>query len=173
MERSKACYECTVACGKISKVKTGLYTGTEVEGPEYETLFALGSLCGNDNIESIAKANEICDRLGMDTISAGNVLAFAMECYDKGLITQKDTGGIELTFRNYEAMIATLRKIAYREKLGNILAEGVRKAAEIIGKGAETFAVHVKGLEPPGYDPRGLKGVALCMHAVQRWIKDL
>jgi len=161
MKRSKACYACTVACGKISNVETGPYAGTEVEGPEYETLFALGSLCGNDDLESIAKGNEICDRLGMDTISAGNVLAFAMECYEKGIITQKDTGGIELTFGNHEAMIATLGKIAYRENLGNTLAEGVRKAAEIIGEGAEKFAIHVKGLEPPGYDPRGLKGVAL------------
>lgn len=161
MKRSKACYACTVGCGKISKVETGPYAGTEVEGPEYETLFSLGSLCGNDNIESIAKANEICDRLGMDTISAGNVLAFAMECYKRRLITQKDTQGIELTFGNHEAMIATLKKIAYRKNLGNILAEGVKKAAETIGKGAEKFAVHVKSLEPPGYDPRGLKGVAL------------
>jgi len=161
VKRSKACYACTVACGKISRVETGPYAGTEVEGPEYETLFALGSLCGNDNLESIAKANEVCDRLGMDTISAGNVLAFAMECYEKGIITQKVTGGLELRFGNHEAMIATLRKIAYRENLGNVLAEGVRKAAEILGRGAEKFAVHVKGLEPPGYDPRGLKGVAL------------
>jgi aldehyde:ferredoxin oxidoreductase len=158
---SKACYACAVACGKISKVEAGLYAGTEVEGPEYETLFALGSLCGNDNLESIARANEVCDRLGLDTISTGNVLAFAMECYEKGLITQKDTGGIELTFGNHEAMIATIRKIAYREGIGNILAEGVKKAAKLIGRGSEKFAVHVKGLEPPGYDPRGLKGVAL------------
>jgi len=161
LKRSKACYACTVACGKVSKVETGPHAGTEVEGPEYETLFALGSLCGNNNLESIAKANEICDRLGMDTISVGNVLAFAMECYEKGIITQKDTDRVELTFGNHEAMITTLRKIAYREDLGDILAEGVRKAAEIIGKGAEKFAVHVKGLEPPGFDPRGLKGVAL------------
>lgn len=161
MRRSKACYACTVACGKISEVESGPYAGTMVEGPEYETLFSLGALCGNDNVESIAKANEVCDRLGMDTISAGNVLAFAMECYEKGLITRKDAGGIELTFGNHEAMIATLRKIAYRENLGDILADGVKKAAEIIGKGAEKFSVHVKGLEPPGYDPRGLKGVAL------------
>jgi aldehyde:ferredoxin oxidoreductase len=171
IERSKACFACTVACGKISKVKKvphvlplgsfAILEETEVEGPEYETLFALGSLCGNDNLESIAKANEICDRLGIDTISAGNALAFAMECYEKGIITRKDTEGIELTFGNHEAMITTLRKIAYREGFGNILAEGVRKASEIIGKGCEKFAVHVKGLEPPGYDPRGLKGVAL------------
>jgi aldehyde:ferredoxin oxidoreductase len=161
MKRSKACYACTVACGKISKVETGPYAGTEVEGPEYETLFALGSLCGNDSLESIAKANEICDRLGMDTISAGNVLAFAMECYEKGIITKEDTGGIELTFGNHKAMLTILRKIVYREGFGNILAEGVKRASEIVGKGSRKFAVHVKGLEPPGYDPRGLKGIAL------------
>lgn len=176
VERSKACFACTVACGKISKVIKVPYVlplgsfavieEAEVEGPEYETLcmyacFALGSLCGNDNLESIANANEICDRLGMDTISAGNTLAFAMECYEKGIITKEDTGGIELTFGNHKAMITTLRKIAYREGFGNILAEGVKKASEIIGKGSQKFAVHVKGLEPPGYDPRGLKGVAL------------
>jgi aldehyde:ferredoxin oxidoreductase len=84
-----------------------------------------------------------------------------MECYEKGIITKEDTGGIELTFGNHEAIITALRKIAYKEGFGNILAEGVRKASEIIGKGCEKFAVHVKGLEPPGYDPRGLKGVAL------------
>jgi aldehyde:ferredoxin oxidoreductase len=161
VKRNKACYACTVACGKISKVETGPYAGTEVEGPEYETLFALGSLCGNDHLESIAKANEICDKLGIDTISAGNVLAFAMECYQRGLITRKDTDGLALTFENHEAIITTLTKIAYRQGFGSTLAEGVKRAAEIIGKGSEQFAVHVKGLEPPGYDPRGLKGVAL------------
>lgn len=172
VERSKACFACAVACGKISivrKVPDILPLGSfavikeeaEVEGPEYETLFALGSLCGNDTLESIVKANEVCDRLGMDTISAGNAIAFAMECYEKGIITKNDTEGIKLNFGNYEAIIALLRKIAYREGLGNILAEGVRRCAEIIGKGTEKLAVHVKGLEPPGYDPRGLKGVAL------------
>ena len=161
VKRSKACYACTVACGKLSRVETGPYAGTEVEGPEYETLFALGSLCGNSNLESIAKANEICDRLGLDTISAGNALAFAMECYEKRIITQKDTNGLTLAFGSHEAIITMLRKIAYKEGFGKILAEGVKRAAGIIGKGSEKFAVHVKGLEPPGYDPRGLKGVAL------------
>lgn len=161
MKRSKACYACTVACRKMSKVETGPYAGTEVEGPEYETLFALGSLCGNDSIESIAKANEVCDRLGIDTISVGNVLAFAMECYERKIITRQDTEGVELTFGNNEGTIATLKRIAYREGFGNVLAEGVRKASQSIGKGAERLAVHVKGLELAGYDPRGLKGIAL------------
>jgi aldehyde:ferredoxin oxidoreductase len=171
VERSKACFACAVACGKISairKVPNVLPLGSfatlkeaEVEGPEYETLFALGSLCENDNLESIVKSNEICDRLGIDTISAGNVIAFAMECYEKGIITKQDTEGINLKFGNHEAIIAIINKIAYRKGFGNVLAEGVKRAAEIIGKGSRKFAVHVKGLEPPGYDPRGLKGVAL------------
>jgi aldehyde:ferredoxin oxidoreductase len=96
-----------------------------------------------------------------DTISAGNAIAFAMYCYEKGIITRQDTEGIELKFGNSEAIITMLKKIAYREGVGNILAEGVKRAAEKIGKGSENIAVHVKGLEPPGYDPRGLKGVAL------------
>jgi aldehyde:ferredoxin oxidoreductase len=142
-------------------VEAGPYAGTEVEGPEYETLCAFGSLCGNSNLGSIVKANEVCDKLGMDTITAGNVLAFAMECYQSGVITGKHSDDTRLTFGNHEAMINTLEKIARREELGNILAEGVKKAADIIGKGAERYAVHVKGLEPPGFDPRGLRGMAL------------
>ena len=161
VKHNKACFACAVACGKISRVEAGQYAGTEVEGPEYETLFALGSLCGNDNLESIVKANEICDRLGMDTISVGNVLAFAMECYEKRIITKNDTGGIELTFGNHQAMMAFLDMIARRKGIGDALAEGVRGASRIIGREAEKIAVHVKGLEPPGYDPRGLKGVGL------------
>lgn len=161
MKRSKACFACAVACRKISKVESGPYAGTEVEGPEYETLCSFGSLCGNDNLESIAKANEICDRLGMDTISAGNALAFAMECYANGLITAEDTRGLKLDFGNHESMVAMLGRIAYRDGLGNILAEGVRRASKIIGGESTRFAVHVKGLEPPGYDPRALKGMAL------------
>lgn len=170
VERSKACFSCTVACGKISVIRKVPYTPlgsfathveSTVEGPEYETLFALGSLCGNDDLESIIKANEICDRLGMDTISAGNIIAFAMFCYEKGIITKEDIEGMDLKFGNNKAIIAMLKKIAYREGFGNILADGVKRAAEIIGKDSEKIAVHVKGLEPPGYDPRGLKGVAL------------
>jgi aldehyde:ferredoxin oxidoreductase len=162
---SKACFGCTVACRKISRVENGPYAGTQIDGPEYETLYAFGSLCGNDNLESIVKANELCDKLGLDTISAGNTLAFAMECYEKGLITRSDTGGLTLDFGNHEAIITLLEKIASRDGFGNILAKGVRKAAKIIGKNADRFAVHVRGLEPAGYDPRGLKGMALA-HSV-------
>ncbi len=161
VKRKKACYSCAVACRKMSEIKSGPYAGTEVEGPEYETSFAFGALCGNNNLESIAKANEICDRLGIDTITAGNSIAFAMMCYENKIITDKNTDGLSLTFGNQEAILVMLRNIAYRNGFGNLLAEGVRMAAEGIGKGAAKLAMHVKGLEPPGYDPRGLKGVAL------------
>ena len=161
LKQSKACFACTVACRKISRVETGTYAGTEVEGPEYETLYAFGPLCDNEDLASIARANELCDRLGMDTISAGNALAFAMHCFDKRLITVEETDGLRLDFGNHKAMIAMLPRIAHRDGFGWILGEGVDRASKAIGKGVERFAVHVKGLEPPGYDPRALKGVAL------------
>jgi aldehyde:ferredoxin oxidoreductase len=142
-------------------VNEGPYSGTVVEGPDYETIFALGSLCGNGNLESIARANELCDRLGIDTISAGNAIAFAMDCYERGIITKEDTEGIELRFGNHEAVVKFVEKIAMRSGLGDILAEGVRIAAQRFGKGAEKRAVHIKGLENPAFDPRGLVGTAL------------
>lgn len=161
VKRSRACYICPIACGKISVVKSGPYVGTEVEGPEYETLYSFGSLCGNKNLEAIAKANEICDRLGLDTITAGNIVAFTMKCFDEKILTSDDLDGLELNFGNDEAMIDILPKIAYKKGFGAVLAEGVRGAAKMIGKGAEDLAIHVKGLEPAGYEPRALKGSAL------------
>lgn len=158
---NKACYGCTVACRILSKVEKGVYAGTEVEGPEYETLYAFGSLCGNSNLESIAKANELCDRLGMDVISAGNALAFLMECCNRGILTKNEISEPLRGFGDHQIMITILEKIAYRRDIGNVLAEGVKRAATILGRNTDEFAIHVKGLEPPGYDPRGLKGVAL------------
>ena len=159
---ARACRGCPVACGKLSEVREGPYAGSKAEGPEYETLYALGALCYNDNLESIVALNEFCDRMGLDTISTGNVLAFAMECYERGIIGPEDTGGLELRFGNHEAMVEAVKRIAAREgKLFDLLAEGVARAARALGRGAKDLAVHVKGLEPPGYDPRGLKGMAL------------
>lgn len=159
--KNKGCYRCPIGCGKICEIKEGPYAGTVIEGPEYETIGLLGSNCGVDSIEVIAKANELCDRFGMDTISAGNVIGFSMECYERGVLTKDDTGGIELAFGNSDAILQTLPKIAHREAIGNILANGVKRAAEKIGKGAESFAVHTKGLEYPAWDPRGAVGMAL------------
>ncbi|MCJ7572470.1 MAG: aldehyde ferredoxin oxidoreductase family protein, partial [Candidatus Thermoplasmatota archaeon] len=158
--KRRSCQACIVACKNISEVKDGPYAGTHVSGPEYETLFALGSLCGNKNLESIAKANEVCNRLGMDTISTGNVIAFGMDCYSKGLITKQKLDGVDLEFGNHEAIIKIINNIAYRKGIGDIFAEGVKKASEKI-KGSQKLAVHVKGLELPGYDPRATEAMSL------------
>jgi aldehyde:ferredoxin oxidoreductase len=158
--KKRSCQACVVACKNISEIKEGPYAGTHVSGPEYETLFSLGALCGNSNLESIAKANEVCNRLGMDTISAGNVIAFGMECYSKGLLTKKELDEVDLKFGNHEAIITMINKIAYRKGIGDIFAEGVKNASEKI-KGSHSLAVHAKGLELPGYDPRAAPEMAL------------
>lgn len=159
--RRRACYGCPLGCGNLTQVKHGPFAGTVVEGPEYETLAMAGANCYISDLEAIAKYNLLCDQLGLDTISTGDAIAFAMECYERGIITMKDTNGLELTFGNVEAYIEMPRLIAYRKSIGNILAEGVRRAAKKIGKGSGRFAVQVKGLEYPGYDPRGSIGMAL------------
>lgn len=155
------CYGCWMKCTKVSRVKDGIYQGAETEGPEYETVYSFGSACGNDSMAAIIKADFLCDEYGMDTVSAGVAIGFAMELYEKGLITKEDTGGLDLRFGNHEAMVEMVHKIARREGLGDLLAQGTRKAAEEVGQGSEKFAMHVKGMEIPAYDPRGAKGMAI------------
>jgi aldehyde:ferredoxin oxidoreductase len=156
-----ACPSCPVACSKVSSVREGPYAGTVNEGPEYETIFALGSMCGNDRLDAIVKADRLCDEYGIDTITVGCTIAFAMECYERGLITKKDTGGIDLTWGNHEAIVTMVEKIGKREGFGDVLAEGSWRAAKKIGKGAEKYSMTVKGLEIPGHSPRGLRGMLL------------
>jgi aldehyde:ferredoxin oxidoreductase len=152
---SYGCHACPVRCGAIIQVKEGPFaTKGEVHRPEYETLAALGALCLNDSVESVIRANEICNLYGLDTMAVGNVIAFAMECYENGLIGKKDTGGIELAWGNAAAVVALTEKIAKREGFGAVLADGVKKAAERIGKGAEKYAMHVHGHRLPYHDPR-------------------
>jgi len=115
----------------------------------------------NGDLVVLAKANELCNKYSLDTISTGVVIAFAMECYEKGLITQADTDGLELTWGNGEAIVQLVEKIARREGIGDLLAEGVKRAAEKIGGGAEEFAIHIKGQEVPMHEPRGKTGVGL------------
>jgi len=157
--KNTACYGCPIMCGKFSRVDEGKHQGIEVEGPEYETIALLGSNCGIGSIEAIAHANMLCDDLGLDTISTGNVIGFAMECYRKGLL--KDTDGLHLEFGDENALLAMIEKIARRQGIGELFSGGVRKAAQAISQGAEKFAMHVKGLELPGVDPRGAWGMAL------------
>jgi aldehyde:ferredoxin oxidoreductase len=159
--RAKACFSCPIGCGryvKITKDGEELYSG----GPEYESTAALGSLTMNSDLNSVAYANLLCNLYGMDTISVGNAVAFAMECYEKGLITPEQAGGLDLRWGNPEAEERLIEMIARKDGfLGRTLGQGVRKSAEIIGRGAEEFAVHVKGLELPMHEPRGAPGLAL------------
>ena len=135
------CANCPIACGGRIKVNEGPYPIEEGHKPEYETIAAFGTMCLNDDLFSIFKMNDMCNRSGLDTISAGAALAFAMECFERGIVTKKDMGGIELTWGNAEAMIAMLTKIINREGIGDILADGVKIAARKIGKNSKEFAM--------------------------------
>ena len=161
VKRHTACYACPISCGKFSIILGGEYGGSLVDGPDYETIWSFGPQCGVDRFDAIVAANMWCDRYGLDTISTGNVIGFAMECYGRGLLSKEDTGGLDLSFGNHGAAVEFVRKIAFREGLGNLLADGALAAAKKIGRGAESFAMHVKGMELPAYDPRGAWGMAL------------
>jgi len=155
------CATCGMRCDHIAVVPEGPYQGS-TSRLEFECLWSMGPLCGVDRLDAIIEAMRIVNEYGMDGISIGVVVAFAMDCYENGVITKEQTDGIDLRFGNAEALIAIIHKIAKREGwLGNALAEGVAKAAEIIGNGAEKYACHIKGLELPGYDLRTLKTAAL------------
>jgi aldehyde:ferredoxin oxidoreductase len=150
---STACPHCFMACGKISKVKQGRHRGLRIMGPQYETIYAFGGLCMVKSIEDIIYLNDLCDRLGIDTITAGNMVAFAIEASEKGRIKER------LSYGDVDGIAEILTKIAYRKGVGRILSEGVRSAAEAWGM--KERAIHVKGLEPAGFDPRVLKGMGL------------
>jgi aldehyde:ferredoxin oxidoreductase len=154
--KKAACYRCPVGCEAIMKGGKGEYKWAEgTYRPEYETIAMFGSNCLVDNIDAIFMANDICNRYGIDTISAGAVIAFTMECYEKGLITKKGTGGIEMNWGNHKAMVAMMEKMAKREGFGDIIADGVKKAAERIGGEAAKSAIHIQGQEVPGHNPIG------------------
>lgn len=153
------CYSCSARCGKVHLVPGGPYAGARSEGPEYETVWAFSGPTDCNDIGATVAADQKCDDLGLDTISTGNCIGFAYELYDKGIITKKDTDGLELVYGNHQAMVDLVGKIALRQGFGDVLAEGSRRAAELIGKGAQTYAIHVKGLELPAYEPRGLKAM--------------
>jgi aldehyde:ferredoxin oxidoreductase len=155
------CFACAIACKKEVKVKEPWNVDPAYGGPEYETLAALGSNCGVSDLEAICKANELCQRYSIDTISTGVSISFAMECFERGLLTEEDTEGMDLSFGNAQSMVKLVEMIGERKGLGALLAEGVKRAAEHIQKGAEELAVHVKGQEVPMHDPRLKRGEAL------------
>ncbi|MBI4294956.1 MAG: aldehyde ferredoxin oxidoreductase family protein [Chloroflexi bacterium] len=154
-QKKYACWRCPVGCGGIMKASTGEHKyEAGVHKPEYETLGTFGTLCLNDNLESIVKANDICNRYGLDSISAGATIAFAIECYENELISSQDTNGIQLTWGNHRSIVAMLDKLARRDGFGNVLADGAKVAASKIGKGAEKYAIHVQGQEVAMHDPK-------------------
>ena len=162
------CFSCAIGCRNITRVRDGKYAGLEGEGPEYETLALCGSNLGISDIRVIMKFNEECSDLGLDTISAGNVCGWAMELFERGIITAKDTGGLELGFGNSDVAVALPRLIALRKGIGDTLAEGVAGASKRIGKNSERYAMHAKGQEYPAYDPRGSFGMALAYSTSDR-----
>lgn len=159
LTKAHACYGCPVACKRIVEVKTGKYSMEEGPGLEYEGAAALGTLQRIDDLEAVSKANELADRYGMDCISLGSTIAYATEAFEKGLITEDDTGGIRLEWNSPDTLIDLVGMTARREGFGNDLAEGSRALARKYG--GEEFAIHVKGLEVPMHDPRALWGLSL------------
>jgi aldehyde:ferredoxin oxidoreductase len=155
------CYACPIRCKKVVKVTEPYPVDPDYGGPEYETLAALGSNCGVHDPKAVARAHALCQAYSLDTISAGATIAFAMECFENGLLTIEDTDGIELRFGDAQAMLALVEKIARREGIGDLLAEGSRIAAQRIGRGADRYAVHVKGVEMGMHEPRLKQGLGL------------
>jgi len=151
--KSKACPRCFLSCGNLTTVLHGRHQGLTIEGPEYETIYSFGGLCKVLDLAEIAYLNDICDRLGLDTITAGNLVAFCMELYKRGRLSET------VEYGNPEHVADLLFKICLRKGLGDNLAQGIKEASRSLE--AEDLAIHVKGLEPGGYDPRVLKGMAL------------
>jgi len=158
----ETCLGCVVRCKKTVEITQPPWKVDPVYGgPEYETLAALGSNCGVDDLNAICKANELCQRYGLDTIGTGVTISFAMECFENGILQSECAEGLKLNFGNAEAMIEMIELIGERRGLGDILAEGSRRAAHAFGSGTENFAVHVKGQEVPMHDPRLKRGMGL------------
>jgi len=162
LKRTEGCFACPIRCKRVAEVnEPDLKVDPSYGGPEYETIVAFGSICGISDLKYIAKANELCNKYTMDTISTGMVIAFAMQCYEEGLLTKEDTEGIELTFGNKEALLILVKKIAYREGLGDLLSQGSYLASQKIGKGSEKLIHQVKRQEIAMHDPRVKTGVGL------------
>jgi len=157
------CYACIVRCKRVVEVKDGPYPVDPLYGgPEYETLATMGSYCGVGDLVAVCKANEICNQYGVDTISCGATIAFTMECYEKGIITKEQTGGLELKFGNAEALLETIQQIVTNSgPLGKVLSQGSARAAKIWGKGAEECLVTVKNQEAPAHMPQAKRSLAL------------
>jgi aldehyde:ferredoxin oxidoreductase len=152
-----ACFACPVTCGRRTAIKGGKWQGHSGEGPEYETTNTFGAMCGISDINAITMANYLCNQYGLDTISTGSTIAFSMECFERGILDIENTGGKEIRFGDPDLIVELVEKIALREGIGDLLAEGTRVMSHKLGGGSEHFAMQVKGLELPAYDPRAAK----------------
>lgn len=165
-DRNRACFNCPIYCSKIASIKEGRYKGSYTEGPEYENTWAFGAHCDNTEIGAIVQAEYLCDLYGIDAISCGNVIGFLMECYEKSLLKETDTG-FPFNFGSDEAIIKAVHLIGRKEGPGELWGQGVRRLSQHI-PGSEKWAMHVKGLELPAYDPRGSTGIALAYATADR-----
>ncbi len=159
--KMEGCYGCPIRCKRSVKLEEPWEVDPIFGSPEYETLGAFGTNCGVDNLEALMRAHVLCNDYGIDTISAGVTVSFAMECFEKGILAPADTDGLELTFGNVPAMLELIERISFRQGFGDLLAEGSKSAAEKIGKGSEAFAIQVKGEEIPMHEPRYKQGMGL------------
>ncbi len=159
--QTKACFGCSIHCNHMGIIKDGPYKGTFFKGIEYEVSDLLGANCGVDDLNAVAYSSMLCDKLGLDALSTGSAIAWAIECYQKGMLDKKDVDNLDLKFGNYIDINKLIKKIAYREGLGDLLAEGVKRASKKIGQGSEDFAMHVKGLELPGWGIRSAPSMGL------------
>lgn len=159
--RRNPCYNCPVACSQVRLSQSGDFVGVLTEGPEFETSWSLGGDTGVSDVSALYLADRLCDEYGLDTMSTGATIAFAMELFERGIISTEETDGLELRFGNHQAMIEMIRRIARRQGFGEVLADGAVAAAQQIGRGADCYVMHVKGLELPGYDVRGAKAHGL------------
>ena len=171
LKERDTCFGCIVRCKRVVETKEPYEVDPLYGGPEYETVASMGSYCGVDDLVAVSKANEICNKYGMDTISCGGTIAFAIDCFENGLLTKEDTGGIDLRFGNGDAVVKMSQMIADREGLGDLLAEGSFRAAKKIGKGAEDLVVACKGQEYPAHVPQAKRSLAL-MYAVNPFGAD-
>jgi aldehyde:ferredoxin oxidoreductase len=154
--RAWACYACNLGgCTRV--VRSNRDPAVMTEGPEYEILFAVGSNCGVDDLDKIIETDRLCDDYGIDTISFGGAIGFVMECFQRGFLTEQNTGGIDFSFGNGDALMASAHLVVKQEGFGKLLGQGVKAMAVEIGQGSDRFAFHIKGLEPPGHSARALK----------------
>ncbi|MCJ7775253.1 MAG: aldehyde ferredoxin oxidoreductase family protein [Desulfobulbaceae bacterium] len=166
--KQTGCFACPIECGRVSEIRNGPNIGRKGEGPEYETVGTFGSMCDIQDLEAITMAGYLCNDYGLDTISCGSTIAFAMECFEKGILKKDDAGGMEIEFGDSETMIELVHMIAKREGVGDLLAEGTRIMAQRLGHDSESFAMNVKGLELPAYDSRAAKITGLAFATANR-----